>query len=100
MGAARLHNLARRHFRLTHGTGHGTGHSPQVNEQPLSTTNGWSKIGAGSAVTEEYNVENRATGDVNINVTFIVGVMGWVYASSLIAETGQIVVDGTATAIG
>jgi hypothetical protein len=79
------------------GSGYGSGHSPQVNEEPLSQTNGWSMIGAGSAVTEEYNVENRATGDVDITGGPIVGVRGWVFAKSLANETAQIVVDGTAT---
>ena len=29
------------------GSGYGSGHTPQVNERPLSQTNGWSVIGAG-----------------------------------------------------
>lgn len=81
------------------GSGYGTGHAPQVNEQPLSTTNGWSMIGVGSAVTEEYNVENASTGDVNLTGATIKGVRGWVYAKSALAETGSIVVDGTSTNI-
>lgn len=81
------------------GSGYGTGHSPQVNEQPLSVTNGWSMIGAGSAVTEEYNVENASTGDVFITSLPIVDFMGWVYAKAALAETGQIVVDSAASNI-
>ena len=49
------------------GSGYGSGHSPQVNERPLSTTNGWSMVGAGSAVTEEYNIEGKSVGDINIS---------------------------------
>ncbi|WP_323162301.1 hypothetical protein, partial [Pseudomonas fluorescens] len=44
------------------GSGYGSGHSPQVNERALSTTNGWSMVGAGAAVTEEYNIESKSTG--------------------------------------
>ncbi len=82
------------------GSGYGTGHSPQVNEQPLSQTNGWSIL-FGNAVVEEYNVENSATGDVNISSGItIVDVMGWVFAKcSASAETGQIVVNGAASNI-
>jgi hypothetical protein len=76
------------------GSGYGSGHSPQVNEQPLSTTNGWSMVGVGAAVTEEYNVENQVTGDVDLTGTTIVGVMGWVYAKALAPETAQLIVDG------
>jgi Concanavalin A-like lectin/glucanases superfamily len=77
------------------GSGYGSGHSPQVNEQALSQTNGWSMIGAGSAVVEEYTIENAATGDVDITGKTIDAVMGWVFAKSLAPETGKIVVDGT-----
>lgn len=77
------------------GSGYGTGHSPQVNERPLSTTNGWSIIGAGSAVTEEYNIENSATGDIDISGATIVDYLGWVSASALAAETINVIVNGT-----
>lgn len=76
------------------GSGYGLGKSPQVNEQPLSTTNGWSIINAGSVVTEEYNIEDMRTGDVNIRARTIVSCMGWVYASALAAETGKIIWNG------
>jgi len=81
------------------GSGYGSGHSPQVNEQPLSTTNGWSVVGAGSAVTEEYTIENALTGDVNMNLVSIIDYMGWLYSSSLVSETGQIKVGGVASNI-
>lgn len=82
------------------GSGYGTGHSPQVNEQPLSTTNGWSMIGAGSAVTEEYNIENASTGDVGIPVgSVLVDYMGWVYAKSSGSQTASIVVNNSASNI-
>jgi hypothetical protein len=81
------------------GSGYGTGHSPQVNEQPLSQTNGWSMVGAGSAVTEEYNVEGSTVGEVNLTGATIKSVMGWVFAKALANETASIVVDGTSSAV-
>lgn len=75
-------------------SGYGSGHADEVNEQPLSTTNGWSMVGAGSAVTEEYNVEEGNLGDVNTANVFVIGCMGWLYASSAVSETGQIIVNG------
>jgi len=81
------------------GSGYGSGHSPQVNERALSTTNGWSMIGAGSAVTEEYNIEADSVGDVNVPSTAIVDYVGWVYAKSLVAETAQIIVNNATSNI-
>lgn len=75
------------------GSGYGTGHSPQVNERPLSTTNGWSMIGAGSAVTEEYNIESASTGDMDISIAPLIDYLGWVSASAALSETGSIIVD-------
>lgn len=76
------------------GSGYGTGHSPQVNERPLSNTNGWSMIGAGSAITEEYNIENKSTGDVDISTATIVDWLGWADMKSLAGETVQIILAG------
>lgn len=76
------------------GSGYGTGHSPQVNERALSTTNGWSIINAGSAVTEEYNIESKATGDIAIGSGTIIDWMGWVSIKALTTETISIVLDG------
>jgi hypothetical protein len=76
------------------GSSYGTGHSPQVNERPLSATNGWSMVGAGSAVTEEYNIESISTGDVDITGASIVDYSGWVYSKALTTETAQIIVNG------
>jgi hypothetical protein len=83
------------------GTGssaYGSGHSLQVNERPLSTTNGWSMVGAGSAVTEEYNIEDRATGDFNLTGKTILGYSAWASVSSLVGETIQLISNGTNTA--
>ncbi len=80
------------------GSGYGTGHSPQVNERALSNTNGWSMIGAGSAVTEEYNIENKSTGDIDISSATIVDWLGWADMKSLAGETVQVILDGVNTA--
>ena len=80
------------------GSGYGTGHSPQVNERALSNTNGWSMIGAGSAVTEEYNIESKSTGDIDISTATIVDWLGWVDIKSLAGETVQIILNGANTA--
>jgi hypothetical protein len=77
------------------GSGYGSGHASQVNEQPLSQTNGWSMVGAGSAVTEEYSVENAATGDVNITGLTLYDWMGWAFASALAGETASLIVGGS-----
>jgi hypothetical protein len=76
------------------GSGYGSGHSPQVNEQPLSTTNGWSVV-AVAATTEEYNIEAASVGDVDISSATLIDYMGWVYTKALIAETGSIRVNNT-----
>lgn len=81
------------------GSGYGTGHSPQVNERALSTTNGWSMVGAGSAITEEYNIESKTTGDVDLSFTTLVDYMGWLYTSAAIAETGQIILNNVTSNI-
>lgn len=80
------------------GSGYGSGHSPQVNERPLSTTNGWSVVAVG-ATTEEYNIESKSTGDINISTATIIDYMGWVSTSALVAETGQIIVNNATSNI-
>lgn len=81
------------------GSGYGSGHSPQVNERPVSITNGWSVIAAGSAITEEYNIESVSQGDINITGATIVDYIGWVINKALIAETGKIIVNNVQTNI-
>lgn len=81
------------------GSGYGTGHAPQVNERPLSTTNGWSMIGAGSAVTEEYNIESSSVGDVDISTAVLIDYMGWVYASAALSETGNLILNNNTSNI-
>lgn len=81
------------------GSGYGSGHAPQVNERPLSTTNGWSMVGAGSAITEEYTIEGESVGDIDISAGTLIDYMGWVYAKALVSETAQIIVSGVSTGI-
>ena len=81
------------------GSGYGSGHAPQVNERPLSTTNGWSMVGAGSAVTEEYSIESSSAGDIDVSSATIVDFLGWVSAKSLSSETGSIIVGGSTSNI-
>lgn len=76
------------------GSGYGTGHSSQVNERALSNTNGWSMVGAGSAVTEEYNIEGASVGDIDISAATIIDWLGWIDTKSLAGETVQIILDG------
>ena len=76
------------------GSGYGSGHSPQVNERALSNTNGWSMVGAGSAITEEYNIEAKNIGDIDISAATIVDWLGWADMSSLAGETVQMILNG------
>lgn len=75
------------------GSGIGTGHAPQVNERPNSDSNGWSVINAGSAITEEYNIQSVSAGDIDITGATIVDYMGWVRSKALTTETASIVVN-------
>lgn len=81
------------------GSGYGSGHSPQVNERPADDTNGWSIATVASAITEEYNIENASTGDINISGATIVDYMGWLKTKALTNETGKIIVNGVSTDI-
>lgn len=76
------------------GSGVGSGHSPQVNERALDITNGWSMVGAGSAITEEYNIEGKSVGDIDISAATIIDWMGWVSMKSLVSETLNMILDG------
>ena len=80
------------------GSGYGSGHSPQVNERALSQSNGWSMVGAGSAITEEYNIENKNVGDINITSSTIVDFMGWLFAKALAGETATMILAGASFA--
>ncbi len=83
------------------GSGYGSGHAPQVNERPLSTTNGWQT--ALNATTEEYTVEGAGVGDVNIpSNAGLISDQSWIYLhSTAVCTTGnaKIVNNGVSTNI-
>jgi hypothetical protein len=82
------------------GSGYGSGHAPQVNEQPLNTANGWS-LSTTTKATEEYTIEGLSVGDVDLTGHVLVGVRGWISADNASAAdspVSHIIVDGTATA--
>lgn len=61
------------------GSGYGTGHSPQVNERPLSAVNGWS-ISNTTSKTEEYTIEAKNVGDIDISGATMVDYTYWISA--------------------
>jgi hypothetical protein len=82
------------------GSGYGSGHSPQVNERPLSTTNGWS-VSNTTVQTEQYTIESKSTGDIDISNATIVDYMGWISAkvdSTSNSPVHNIIVNGVSTA--
>lgn len=80
------------------GSGYGSGHSSQVNERPVSTTNGWSFQDT-ILRTEEYTIEGASVGDINITGSQIIDFMGWVNAKVASNSTGNIILAGIATNI-
>lgn len=80
------------------GSGYGTGHSPQVNERPNSDTNGWSEASLTNTI-EEYSIEGKSVGDIDISAATIVDFMGWVRAKSTASETASIIVAGSTSNI-
>lgn len=82
------------------GSGYGSGHAPQVNERALSTTNGWSIAGdAINTKTEEYSIEGKSVGDIDISAATIVDFVGWVSANATNTQTDSIVVAGVSSNI-
>lgn len=82
------------------GSGYGSGHSPQVNERALSTTNGWS-LSTTTRKTEEYSIESISQGDIDITGATIIDFMGWISASvdsTANSPVHRIIVSGTTTA--
>lgn len=79
-------------------SGYGSGNAGYVNERPLNTTNLVSVVAAG-VTTEEYNIENQAVGDVNLNGQQIMGLCGWLYAKALLAETASMVLNNATSSV-
>jgi hypothetical protein len=75
-------------------------HFDDVAEQPLNAANGWS-LSNTTVQTEEYSIQNAATGDVNLTGLTLVDYMGWIYAkvdSTANSPVHHIIVGGVATA--
>lgn len=79
------------------GSGYGSGHAPQVNERPLSETNGWAMIGAGSAITEEYAIESASAGDADLTGVTIIDFEAWMWAKALANETASLITAGSSS---
>lgn len=79
-------------------SGYGSGHADEVNERPLSETNGWSIQDAALKV-EEYTLEAANAGDDDLTGMTIVDFMGWLRAKVGSASTGNIILAGAATNI-
>jgi len=83
----------------TGSSGYGSGHAPQVNERPVSNSDGWS-ISTTTVQTEEYNIEPANTGDTDISAATIVDYMGWIRAheaSTANSPVTHIIVNGVTT---
>lgn len=63
-----------------------------VDEQPLSETNGWQHA-ATTVVEESYGVENAATGEVNLTGLTLKGYCAWVWAKAGAADVGAKLID-------
>ena len=71
-----------------------------VNEVPLSTTNGW-RHNATTDVQENYTLETAAVGDVNIAAYPRIGTTAWIWAKGTAggAGTPKIMANGSESAI-
>lgn len=83
------------------GSGYGSGHSPQVNERPLSITNGWA-VTPVAVQTEEFTLEAINVGDHDLTLDTIIDYMGWasvISASTSNTPVQHIIVNGVASAV-
>lgn len=71
-----------------------------VNEIPISTTNGWQHA-ASTDVQENYTLETASAGDVDLTGATIIGRTAWIYAKGTAggAGTPKIMDNGTETAV-
>lgn len=71
-----------------------------VNERPLSETNGWENTTA-TTHRENYGIETRAGGDDNLTRAGvrIVGFLGWMWAKSSSASGASITMNGVDTLV-
>ncbi len=85
------------------GSGIGTGHTPQINERPISSVNGWSVSSGVGLATELYNVQDSSSGDINISNNPILGYAGWLYGAGSATPGDQdhkLIVNGKYVQIG
>lgn len=68
-----------------------------VNERPLSTSNGWQTGSANQS--ENYGIQNASTGDVDISTATLIANSAWVYANSGSSCTGNITNNGNNASI-
>lgn len=87
---AKLPNADNTHqFTTNIGANPGAGsYYTNVNERPLSTTNGWQTSSANQS--ENYGIQDAATGDVDISTATMIADAAWVYANSGSSCTGNI----------
>jgi hypothetical protein len=81
------------------GSGYGSGNAVAVNERPLSTSS-YVSVTPTSTQTEEYTLETRSQGDIDLTHATIVGYMGWMdakIASTSNSPVMKIIVAGTST---
>ena len=67
----------------TTNSGYGTGNSIYVNERALATTGARRHNANNSTATENFAIENAATGDVDLTGLSVYGYMTWVQASGV-----------------
>lgn len=71
-----------------------------VNEVPISTTNGWQEA-ATANVQENYGLEAASAGDVDISAATIIGRSAWIYAKGAAGGSGtpQLMDNGVETPV-
>lgn len=72
----------------------GTGNARYVNYRPLQTATADVAVSvAGTARTEEYDIEAESSGDNDVTGSTFLGYMGWIYAKSSTSEVGSLLVN-------
>jgi hypothetical protein len=71
-----------------------------VNERPLSITNGWEDTTGTSQVVENYGIQAKTAGDVDITPFVQISYMGWMWAKEgSVSGTPQLTVNGVDNAV-
>lgn len=70
-----------------------------VNERPLSETNGWEETGS-TGTQENYGLETAATGDVDVSAATLIARCAWIWAKISVASVQAKIMDnGTESAV-